>query len=318
MNFLHDDPEFDALLQIVAQARSLGVALVEKDYWVTHTLWALQTQGFEVWFKGGTSLSKGFGLIERFSEDLDLKLEHASLPVVTNWKSEGTTATAARRKYFEALARLLQVRGASTRPGETNDDTFRSANLHVDYVGTHQQTLPAAMRHFVLLEVGNARVTPFVERDMSSFVHDQLANTGQLEAYVDNRPRAVRCVHPLVTLLEKLDALMRRLPRHDVAAATFVRHFEDAANIVLAESRLPPLDGYVDVKALAKDLLKGQIKRLPTVTDEAFTPLDNTRWSDVLQAHRDIAPMFWGPRRSIAACCELIRSWLSTRLDSGS
>jgi len=41
--------------------------MVEKDYWVTHTLWAIHEQGFEVWFKGGTSLWKGFGLIDRFS-----------------------------------------------------------------------------------------------------------------------------------------------------------------------------------------------------------------------------------------------------------
>lgn len=68
MSFVHDDPDFPDLLRIVAERRGLGVALVEKDYWVTHTLWALHAQGFEVWFKGGTSLSKGFGLIERFSE----------------------------------------------------------------------------------------------------------------------------------------------------------------------------------------------------------------------------------------------------------
>ena len=41
MSFVHDDPDFDGLLQIVANNRGLGVALVEKDYWVTHTLWAL-------------------------------------------------------------------------------------------------------------------------------------------------------------------------------------------------------------------------------------------------------------------------------------
>ena len=65
MSFPHDAADFDDLLQIVAEKRRLGVALVEKDYWVTHTLWALQAQGFDIWFKGGTSLSKGFGLIER-------------------------------------------------------------------------------------------------------------------------------------------------------------------------------------------------------------------------------------------------------------
>jgi hypothetical protein len=49
---VHDHADFDALLQIVANNRGLGVALVEKDYWVTHTLWALHAQGFDVWFQG--------------------------------------------------------------------------------------------------------------------------------------------------------------------------------------------------------------------------------------------------------------------------
>jgi predicted nucleotidyltransferase component of viral defense system len=59
VNFIHDDAEFDELLRIVAAKRALSLALVEKDYWVTHALWAIHAQGFEVWFKGGTSLSKG-------------------------------------------------------------------------------------------------------------------------------------------------------------------------------------------------------------------------------------------------------------------
>ena len=86
MTFAHQDPEFRDLLSIVADELGIAIALIEKDYWVTHVLWGLSEQGFELWFKGGTSLSKGFGLIERFSEDIDLKLEPGSvvgLPVVT-------------------------------------------------------------------------------------------------------------------------------------------------------------------------------------------------------------------------------------------
>lgn len=41
--------------------------MVEKDYWVTHALLALHQQGFDIWFKGGTLLSKGFGLIALLS-----------------------------------------------------------------------------------------------------------------------------------------------------------------------------------------------------------------------------------------------------------
>jgi hypothetical protein len=89
VSFLHEDPEFGDLLRIVAAARRLAPGLVEKDYWVTHTLWSLQRMGLEIWFKGGTSLSKGFGLIERFSEDLDLQIEPGSAsapPAVSSWR----------------------------------------------------------------------------------------------------------------------------------------------------------------------------------------------------------------------------------------
>jgi len=318
MTFVHDDAEFDALLQIVAEKRGLGVALVEKDYWVTHTLWALHAQGFEVWFKGGTSLSKGFGLIERFSEDLDLKLEPGrvgALRAVTNWKSEGTKATTERKAHFETLVTVLTVPGATTKQGSVDDPSFRSACLQVYYPSRHLGSLAPMLSPFVLLEVGDARVTPFVPRALTSFVHDHLEREGQLGDFDDNRPRDVRCVHPFVTLLEKLDALMRRLPREDAAPATFVRHVEDAARIVHAHSALPPLSGYASVRALAGEMLaQKQISALPTAAHAAFSPSDSDRWRAVRKAHEAIGPMFWGPRLSLDDACAEVRGWVADEL----
>lgn len=318
MSFVHDDPEFGGLLQIVAKNRGLGVALVEKDYWVTHTLWALHAQGFDIWFKGGTSLAKGFGLIERFSEDLDLKLEPGTvgaLRSVRNWKTEGTKASAERKAHFEALTELLSVAGTKVTLGSIVDSSFRSANLQVDYPGKHRAALATVMRPFVLLEIGSARVTPFVARDMTSFVHEHLEELRQLGDFNDNRPKAVRCVHPLVTLLEKLDALMRRLPREDAAPATFVRHFEDAARIVRARKSLPPLSDYPSMRALADEMLaQRQIAALPSSIHPAFNPKDHDRWRSVQKAHDTIGPMFWGPRLSIADACADVRNWIDTEL----
>ena len=66
----HNPDELDLLMLT-------GVAsyLIEKDYWLMHGLWALQQQGWQFQLKGGTSLSKGFGIIQRFSEDIDLRIE---------------------------------------------------------------------------------------------------------------------------------------------------------------------------------------------------------------------------------------------------
>ena len=56
MRFVHEDREFENLLGIAARETKIAAALVEKDYWVTHTLWALHETGLDIWFKGGTSI----------------------------------------------------------------------------------------------------------------------------------------------------------------------------------------------------------------------------------------------------------------------
>ncbi|HYN40774.1 MAG TPA: nucleotidyl transferase AbiEii/AbiGii toxin family protein, partial [Thermoanaerobaculia bacterium] len=242
MTFVHDDPAFRDLLRITATSCALSPGLVEKDYWVTHALWALHAQGFEIWFKGGTSLSKGFGLIERFSEDLDLKVNPGTtqLPAITSWRSEGKTAVAQRRASFEALGTMLRIPGARVEiDSPPRDATWRNVELRVAYPGMFLADLRDILRPFVLLEIGNARVKPAVERDLTSFVHRELERIGRLAEYTDNRPRRVRCLHPLVTLLEKLDAISRRAPHGGADPAVFARHFEDAARIIQAADELP-------------------------------------------------------------------------------
>jgi hypothetical protein len=313
--FVHDDPEFDQLLGVTARARGVSVAMVEKDYWVTHSLWALQNQGFEVWFKGGTSLSKGFGLIERFSEDLDLKVEPGTtgLAPVTNWKSDKPAATQARRDYFVAISAELRVPGATLRLVDS-DTKWRAANLRVFYPGQHLASLSPLLSPFVLLELGEARVTPFVLRPLRAFVHDTLEERGLVREYTDNRPD-VRCVHPLVTLLEKLDALQRRVARLEVPAPKFVRHFEDAARIVRNVDQLPALSGYSGVVELAGDMVAGkQLQSPPSSNHACLVPDDGERWAEIRAAHRAISPMFWGPRISIDEACAELRAWLASRI----
>lgn len=315
--FAHEAPDFGDLLAIVAERHSLARGLVEKDYWVTHTLWALHQTGFEVWFKGGTSLSMGFGLITRFSEDLDLKIEPAhgvSFPSVTSWRGEGRKALGERVAFFEALAGTLMVPGATVALTPAPIDVlWRSAAIRVTYPGQFLVELPGVMRPYVLLEVGDARVTPFVLRDLASLVHDHLTLTGLAGEFADNRPRGVRCVHPLVTLLEKLDALARRVPRLEVEPAAFVRHFEDAARIVAAEASLPPLVGYANVRELAEEMAsQKQIRDLPTSGDAAIQAGgDSEREKAIRSAYEAIAPMFWGERLDLGTARALIGGWIN-------
>jgi predicted nucleotidyltransferase component of viral defense system len=76
---LFEHPDFEqAILRATEHFREQGLrpAIIEKDYYVTEALRIVSlTAGDKVIFKGGTSLSKGWNLIQRFSEDVDLFLD---------------------------------------------------------------------------------------------------------------------------------------------------------------------------------------------------------------------------------------------------
>lgn len=52
MGFVHEDLEFEQPQVIVARDTGISEALIEKDHWVTHTLWALLETGLDIWSKG--------------------------------------------------------------------------------------------------------------------------------------------------------------------------------------------------------------------------------------------------------------------------
>lgn len=71
--YLHEDRElFQEVITNTAVQMDLAIAVVEKDYYVTMILKLLSGKAEKCVFKGGTSLSKGFHVLNRFSEDIDI------------------------------------------------------------------------------------------------------------------------------------------------------------------------------------------------------------------------------------------------------
>ncbi len=308
MKFIHEDPEFQALLSIVATEVGVGAGLVEKDYWVTHTLWSLQQSGLALWFKGGTSLSKGFGRLRRFSGDLDLKIEPGDcpgLPPAPDWSRAGKRHDEAREAFFRALANGIRVPDCSVER-EVRED--RQLVLKVLYPGRLIGHLPPVTSPFVRLEIGSARVTPSVPRDLDSWVHARVVAARRLDEFFDNRPRRLSCLHPTVTLLEKLEAISRSFSR-GLDPARYVRHYGDASVIVSHEATLPELEG--GVQRLGRELLAaGDLKRRLVEDDPAFAPIRDGNWKRIGEAYAATASLHWGARQPLEDCCEHIRSWL--------
>ena len=105
---LHEDLEsFKSLIQITADFFGVTPVYIEKDYWVTYVLKNLFESEYKdkVIFKGGTSLSKAYSLIKRFSEDVDLQLinfegsEHKKKSLMKKIESVATVGLIAQQNH---------------------------------------------------------------------------------------------------------------------------------------------------------------------------------------------------------------------------
>ncbi|MGP0091275.1 MAG: nucleotidyl transferase AbiEii/AbiGii toxin family protein [Xanthobacteraceae bacterium] len=111
-DYLHNHPQFSDLIRIVAQQRAIDPALVEKDYWIMHCLYGLQQLGMKFELKGGASLSKGFQIINRFSEDIDIRINPPpDRDVKTGRNQDKPAHRQSRKDFYDWLANTIRIDG---------------------------------------------------------------------------------------------------------------------------------------------------------------------------------------------------------------
>jgi len=228
-DFLHARRDFGQLLALVADARGLDPMLVEKDYWIMHSLWGLQAQGFQFELKGGTSLSKGFGVIHRFSEDIDIRIEPlAGMDVKTGRNQDKPAHVVSRRAYYDELAVRIRIPGIDSveRDTQFDDDKMRSAGIRLIY--TPRASALAGVKDGILLELGFDDTAPNRLVTISSWALDVARDRG-VDVF-DNRAVAVPCYAPTHTFVEKLQTIStkyRRLGETQAFPGNFLRHYYD-------------------------------------------------------------------------------------------
>ena len=209
------DPE---LVEAIATELGVDPSFVEKDWHamrLVSTVVEARHDDIRPVFSGGTSLSKGYGLIRRFSEDLDFKV---LLP-------KTGIDRAARRNYRHAV--LDAIRDDDDWTLRDNDVTAgnesRFFRFEVEYPTTF--AVPAVARPKLKLEV--TLVSPALEpqeRSLRSFV-------AEARHEVPEVPR-IACVAPAETAADKLSALTWRiLDAGTHRDRTLIRHLHDVVTL---------------------------------------------------------------------------------------
>lgn len=200
---LHENKElFRQSIEFTAQQMKILPIYVEKDYWVTYVLHLIfhDAIGTETIFKGGTALSKCFGLIERFSEDIDL--------VVLKRDGEGGNQLKNKLKRITNLV--------STKLTEVDEEgiTHKVGMLRkiaYSYPKTFTGRFGQVRENIIVEATWLGRYEPYHTTPISSYIFTMMEAAGQhqiAEEY-DLLPFEVQVLHVNRTICEKIMSLVR-------------------------------------------------------------------------------------------------------------
>lgn len=199
---LHKNQEaLDQAIRATASDLSLPITYVEKDYWVTRALkeLALSDVSEGIVFKGGTSLSKAYGIISRFSEDIDIAV-----------LTEGLSDNQAKRKVKKASKVISDIFDEVDSPDTSKNSHFRKVRFA--YPRIDNSVVVGQITDSLLLEV-NAFADPEPHKKMpiSSYVADFLNKTGQEDsvAEFELEPFEINVLCTSRTVCEKLMGLVK-------------------------------------------------------------------------------------------------------------
>jgi hypothetical protein len=227
-DYLHNHPQFSDLIRIVAQEKGIDPALIEKDYWIMHCLHGLQRLEYKFELKGGTSLSKGFQIIDRFSEDIDIRIEPPpERGVKTQPNQDKPAHRQGRKAFYDWLARTIKIDGIDRVERDTafDNEKYFSGGIRLFYRNLTEPV--GGLREGVLLELGFDDVTPNSPRDISSWVYDHAV--GKVEI-IDNRAKGVACYDLRYTFVEKLQTISTKFRKQQEAEDSpidLMRHYYD-------------------------------------------------------------------------------------------
>jgi hypothetical protein len=229
-------------------AKNVGLpyaSAVEKDWWVVRTLELIFKSSIaqHTVFKGGTSLSKAWGLIDRFSEDIDLALDRKFLGFDRADQDMTNSQVVRLRKksfkfitetYFPELQLLFLdagFEGVSIKPIETQNDDEDPRNIEIIYPSFTEQIKYIKPR--VLIEIGSrSMMEPCSNREFRSFVGVHFAD----RPFADD-DIMIPTVNPERTFLEKIFLLHEEFQRKidEVKVDRRSRHFYDLEKLMDTE-----------------------------------------------------------------------------------
>lgn len=238
--FSLSDEDRAEVLELGRERTGRPAHLLEKDVWVVWTLSTLfgSPVGADLTFKGGTSLSKAYRIIDRFSEDLDLTYDIRKLIAdLTGGEEFLPTSRSQASKWTKAVRdRLPEWIALTVQPvlQEALDQAKLGAKLEIS--GADKDTL---LLHYPAVKQGTGYVAPVVTLEFGGRAtgepHAAMPVTSDIDGQVDgvSFPTASPVVMSVArTFWEKATATHVYCAQGRIRGERYARHWHDLAAIM--------------------------------------------------------------------------------------
>ena len=210
---------FSDTIRAASQYHKINEVFIEKDYWITLVLNKLSKTRFvnDTVFKGGTSLSKGYGLINRFSEDIDIAIIKAD----NKPGNEIRNTIRSIEKEITTELTELNLDGITSKGSKFRKSVYEYSCVDTKYKNNR-----------LIVEINSfANPFPYQQCTIKSFIYDFLSETNN-SLYIERNqlhPFKINVLKKEQTLLEKLVSLIRFSFGKDTiqSISTKIRHFYD-------------------------------------------------------------------------------------------
>lgn len=234
------------LQQTEADHPGINQLAIEKDWWVTITLKALfQTDCRDsLIFKGGTSLSKGFHLIERFSEDIDLAISHSFFGIEKTTKNQREKLRKMARTYIlenlsaQLNSQLKSMGVSGYRIESVTQVQNKDGEWH--FIDSDKDPSVILLHYPSIVDDAISYIPPRVKIEISCLSMDEPTEEREIHSLIEESFEGedtdsnckIRTVLPTRTFLEKIFLLAEEFQKAKPRSVRMSRHLYDLEKLM--------------------------------------------------------------------------------------
>lgn len=250
MKLYQDKELFSQIINKISKEKGINEAIIEKDYFVSLILKEIAKENKNIVFKGGTSLSKCFGLINRFSEDIDISCEYKL--------SQGEI-----KSINHSIIRIIKNLGFSLENEKDILSGMAYNKFEIKYPSFYKSN--GLKQNVVIETVFSINAYPIESKFVSNIIYEYLRNNKLLEkvSFDEIVPFEIKTQSMVRTFVDKIFALCDYYLNDDIVEHS--RHLYDIYKMFDSINFNEELKLYIrEIRELRK------LKRFCTSADDKY------------------------------------------------